>query len=129
MVLAVARPAVVVAMLSVFVTLGLAPFALPVWIMPTPHELLILAAVALCATLGHYTMTLAFAAAPVTVTQPVTYLQLIWAVALGAVFFDESIDIWVLAGGFVILGSVSFITWREAVLKRQVTPVSHATKV
>lgn len=123
------KPVVVVAMLSIFVTIGLAPFALPVWITPTWHEVAILAAVALFATIGHYTMTLAFAAAPVTVTQPVTFLQLVWATALGAIVFNEAIDIWVVIGGFVILASVTFITWREAMLKRQVTPHSHATKV
>lgn len=123
------KPSVVVAMLSIFVTLGLAPFALPVWIAPTGAELFLLAAVALFATIGHFTMTLAFAAAPVTVTQPVTFLQLIWATALGALMFDEAVDVWVVIGGFVILGSVTFITWREAMLKRQITPLSHATKV
>ena len=73
-------------------------------------------------------MTLAFAAAPVTVTQPVTFLQLVWATILGVVVFAEPVDLWVVLGGAVILGSVTFITWREAMLKRQVTPPSHATK-
>lgn len=123
------RPSVVVAMLSIFVTLGLAPFAIPVWIAPTGQELLILALVACCATAGHYTMTLAFAAAPVTVTQPVTFLQLVWATALGALMFSEPVDIWVILGGFVILSSVTFITWREATLKRSVTPNANATKL
>jgi drug/metabolite transporter (DMT)-like permease len=122
------KPGIVVAMLSVFVTLGLAPFAIADWITPTPRELMFLAAVAVFATSGHYTMTLAFAAAPVTVTQPVTFLQLIWATALGALWFAEPIDIWVILGGIVILGSVTFITWREAMLKRQVTPDAVATK-
>jgi drug/metabolite transporter (DMT)-like permease len=123
------RPAVVVALLSVFVTLGLAPLAIPVWITPTGQELLILMAVACFATAGHYTMTLAFAAAPVTVTQPVTFLQLVWATALGAIFFAEPVDIWVVLGGLVILGSVTFITFREAMLNRMITPDSNATKV
>ncbi|KIN61714.1 Membrane protein [Sulfitobacter noctilucae] len=123
------RPGIVVGLLSVFVTLGLAPFALPVWIMPTMTEVSILFMVAIFATAGHYTMTLAFAAAPLTVTQPVTFLQLVWATALGAVMFAEPVDIWVVLGGFVILSSVTFITWREATLKRQVTPNPHATKV
>jgi drug/metabolite transporter (DMT)-like permease len=74
-------------------------------------------------------MTLAFAAAPVTVTQPVTFLQLIWATALGALWFSEPIDIWVVLGGIVILGSVTFITWREAMLKRHITPDAPATKM
>jgi drug/metabolite transporter (DMT)-like permease len=123
------KPTVVVIMLSVFVTIGLAPFALPVWIAPTGRELLILLGVAFFATAGHYTMTMAFAAAPVTVTQPVTFLQLLWATILGAVVFAEPLDFWVVLGGAVILGSVTFITWREAMLKRQITPPSHATKV
>lgn len=120
--------AVVVALLSVFVTIGLAPFAAADWITPTGRELLFLAGVALFATAGHYTMTLAFAEAPVTVTQPVTFLQLIWATLLGVVWFAEPVDIWVVLGGVVILGSVMFITWREAMLKRRVTPDAPATK-
>ena len=122
--------AIVVGMLSIWVTVGLAPMAIAVWVPPSPHALIVLTLVALLATAGHYTMTLAFAAAPVTVTQPVTFLQLVWAVALGALFFDEGVDIWVVAGGLVTLGSVTFITWREAMLKRQtVTPPAPATKV
>lgn len=122
--------AIVVGMLSLWVTVGLAPMALVVWVPPTLDALVILTLVALLATAGHYTMTLAFAAAPVTVTQPVSFLQLVWAVALGALFFDEGVDLWVVIGGLVILSSVTFITWREAVLKRRpVTPPAPATKV
>jgi len=119
---------VVVAMLSVFVTIGLAPFAAADWVTPNARELMFLAGVAVFATAGHYSMTLAFAAAPVTVTQPVTFLQLVWATLLGLVWFGEAVDIWVVLGGMVILGSVTFITWREAMLKRQVTPDAPATK-
>ncbi len=75
-------------------------------------------------------MTLAFAAAPVAVTQPVTFLQLIWAVSLGIIVFGEPFDPWVVLGGAIILTSVSFMTWREAVLKkRAMTPPVHAPKV
>lgn len=85
--------------------------------------------VACFATAGHLTMTKAFAAAPMTVTQPVTFLQLVWAVLLGAVLFGEPIDGWVMLGGAVIMASVSFITWREAVARRKIIPLVHATKV
>lgn len=122
-------PVVVVGMLSITVTIGLAPLALAVWVMPTFWELCILFAVACFATAGHYTMTLAFAAAPVTVTQPVTFLQLVWAVLLGWAVFGENVDIWVMLGGLLIISAISFITWREAVLKRrQLTPNVNATK-
>ena len=124
------KPTVVVAMLSIFVTIGLAPFAYMTWVTPSLNDIGLLFIVACFATAGHYTMTLAFAAAPVTVTQPVTFLQLVWAVLLGAIVFAEPVDIWVVLGGVLILASVSFITWREAVLKRRpITPTTNQTKV
>lgn len=129
--LADALPAsVVVAMLSIAVTIGLAPLAYLVWIPPTWGEVGLLFLVACFATAGHLAMTLAFANAPLTVTQPVTFVQLIWAVSLGYFAFDEAVDIWVVIGGFVILSSITFITWREAMLKRgEITPGTHAPKV
>lgn len=123
-------PALVVAQLSIWVTLALAPFAAVVWVTPTWGELVILFGVACFATAGHYTMTVAFREAPVTVTQPVTFLQLVWATALGALVFAEPVDVWVVLGGCVILAAVSFITWREAVVRRRaITPPTPATKV
>ncbi len=120
--------AVIVGMLSITVTLGLAPFAYAVWVPVGWTELAWLFGVACFATAGHYTMTLAFAAAPLTVTQPVTFLQLVWAVALGALVFAEPVDGFVILGGAVILGSVTFITWREAKARRAITPAGPETK-
>lgn len=121
--------AVIVGMLSITVTIGLAPFAYAVWVTPSVVQLGWLFLVAFFATAGHYTMTMAFAAAPLTVTQPVTFLQLVWAVLLGAVFFNEAVDAFVVLGGVIIMASVSFITWREAVARRTVTPAVPETKV
>jgi drug/metabolite transporter (DMT)-like permease len=45
-------------------------------------------------------------------------------VLLGAVVFGEAVDGWVIIGGGVIMASVSFITWREAVARRQEKPAS-----
>ena len=112
-------PAMVVAMLSITVTIGLAPFAAANWVTPSAGELAWLSLVACLATAGHYTMALAFRAAPVTVTQPVTFLQLVWAALLGWAVFGEALDPWVLTGGTVIVAAVSFIAWREAVAGRR----------
>ena len=120
--------AVVVGMLSITVTIGLAPFAWAVWVPVAWSDIGWLFLVACFATAGHYTMTLAFAAAPLTVTQPVTFLQLIWAVAMGALVFNEPVDGWVVFGGAIIMASISFITWREALAKRRITPTAHQTK-
>jgi len=75
-------------------------------------------------------MSMAMAAAPITVTQPVGFLQLVWAITLGALVFDEGVDAWVLIGSGLIIGAISFMTWREALLKRRMrTPVAPATKI
>ncbi len=123
-------PAVVVAHLSIWVTIALIPFAIAVWTQPSLRDIGVLFLVASFATAGHYFMTLALQAAPVAVTQPVTFLQLIWATILGAAVFHESVDVWVVAGGTLILAAVSFISWREFVLNRKdLTPPSIAPKL
>lgn len=124
-----ADPAIVVAGLSIVVSLGLAPFAFAVWVPVNAAQLAVLFGVACFATAGHYTMTLAFQAAPLTVTQPVTFLQLVWATALGAVVFGEAVDAYVLVGGGLIVGAISFMSWREARLRRRArTPAVPETK-
>ena len=109
----------VLALLSIGVTIGLVPLAFPIWITPTIFELSMLFLVATFAVAGHYTMTLAFRAAPLTVTQPIGFLQLVWAVAVGYFLFGERIDLFVILGGLIITSSVLYITLREAQLKRR----------
>ncbi|WP_353616040.1 DMT family transporter [Neptunicoccus cionae] len=124
-----AGPSLVVGMLSVFVTIGIAPFAIAVWKTPSVTEVLWLALVGALATTAHFTMTKALKAAPLAVTQPVTFLQLIWATILGLVVFGEAVDIFVLLGGGLIICSVSFISYREWVLSRRAkTPPAAAVK-
>ncbi len=120
----------VVAMMSLTVTVGLAPFAAMVWVPVTLVQCGWLALVAVFATGGHYCMTRAFAAAPMTVTQPVTFLQLVWATALGALLFSEPVDPWVIVGGALIIAAISYMTWREAQLRRRaITPLVGAPKL
>jgi drug/metabolite transporter (DMT)-like permease len=109
----------VVALLSIGVTIGLIPLTIPVWIAPTSFEVVMLFGVATFAVAGHYSMTFAFGCAPLTVTQPVGFLQLIWAVAIGYLLFGENIDAFVILGGVTIIGAVLYITLREAQLKRR----------
>lgn len=109
-----ASASVIVAMMSLTVTIGLAPLAWWVWVPVTLAQMGWLAVVAACATSGHYCMTRAFRAAPMTVTQPVTFLSLIWATLVGALVFGEAVDIFVLLGGAMIIGAITFVTWFEA---------------
>ncbi|GAA3853344.1 DMT family transporter [Celeribacter arenosi] len=110
----------VVFLLSISVPFVLAPFALANWVTPSLHQLVLLFITAVCATLGHYSMTRAFACAPQTVIQPVTFVQLVWSVLLGWTIFGEVPDLVVILGGVMIMGAVTFITWREARRKADV---------
>ncbi len=123
-------PLLIVAMLSLFCTLVLLPGAILQWRTPTTDELMWLTLTAVVATTGHYTLTQAFKAAPITVTQPIAFLQLVWAMLLGMFVFGEPLDIYVMLGGGVIVAAATYISHREAVIARkQITPPATATKM
>lgn len=105
----------IVAYMSVFVTLALLPPALVVWRTPTPIELGWLFVTAVFATAGHYTFTRAMQTVELTVLQPFSFLQLVWATLLGYYAFFEVPDVWTLTGGAIIIASVTYIAHREAV--------------
>ncbi len=108
------HPVVIVVMLTIFCTAALAPGAIWQWQNPTMTELAWLAVVALFATLGHFAQTKAYQAAPITATQPVWFLQLVWGALIGWFIFDESVDPYVLAGAGIIITAVTYISHREA---------------
>ena len=120
----------IVAMLTLFCTVFLFPMAIWDWQTPTQNDLFWLFITALCATFGHFAMTRALAAAPISVTQPVIFLQLVWASLLGILVFDEAIDPFVILGGTIIVGAATFISHREAQLNRKLRSVpAPATKL
>ncbi len=124
------NPGVIVGMLSLFCTIVLLPGALLTWRDPTLEEIGWLSLTALLATLGHFTMTQAFRCAPITVTQPVGFLQLVWATILGVAAFGEPVDPFVIIGGGIIVASATYISHREAMIARRAnTPPAAATKV
>lgn len=120
---------VIVFMLSFFCTIALIPGAIWQWVTPTWGQVGWMALTAAFATAGHWTLTQAYRCAPITVTQPVQFLQLVWATALGVAVFAEPVDPWVLAGGGIIVGAATYISHREAKAARRTrTPAAAATK-
>jgi len=109
---------VIVTMLSVCCTLALLPGALYFWVPPTWAELGWLGLTAVVATAAHYSMTRSYEAAPISVTQPISFLQLVWAAIMGMVLFGEALDLYIFAGAAVIVGAATYISHREAKASR-----------
>jgi len=103
----------IVLMLTFFAALALLPFAFINWINPSFNDLGLLFGIAILATLGHYFMTIAVALAPLTVTQPVIFLQLIWSTLLGLIIFREPIDLLIIVGGGFIVFAITQIAHSE----------------
>lgn len=112
-------PTAIVAWLSLLVTIVLAIPAAMVWRTPTLEEVVSLAAVAGLATLAHICMTKAWRAADLSVTQPVEFLQLVWASLIGIYMFGEDPALGTWIGGAIIVGSATYIAHREAQTRRQ----------
>lgn len=98
----------VVAWLSVSVTICLAPFAYWVWQPISGEGLAWFFLSGAFATAAHYAMTRGFALAPMAVTQPVAFLQLVWSALVGLFLFGEALDPFVVIGGLVIIGAVAW---------------------
>ena len=111
----------IVAMLSLFTTIFLIPTAIYSWEPLSLKAILILTFTALIATLGHITMTKAIKAAPMVVTQPILFLQLVWASIVGLFIFSEKFDPFVILGGTIIMICVCYVSYREHKLGKKIT--------
>jgi len=57
----------------------------------------------------------AYRAAEAQFVAPMQYSQMIWAVVFGTLWFDETIDRWVVVGTCIIVFSGLLFIWRELV--------------
>jgi drug/metabolite transporter (DMT)-like permease len=108
------RPSVIVLWQAISVAALSLPFALLHWQWPTPAQWL---AFAVCGVLGstaHYCLTRSYAAADISATQSVKFLDLVWASAAGWLVFGDAPSRSTLAGGVVICASTLWIARREA---------------
>ena len=103
----------IVIFLTFFATITLLPFALLIWTNPIMTDLLLLLGVAILGTLGHYFMTIALSLAPLSITQPVIFFQLIWSTLIGLLLFEESLDFFILMGGALIVIAIVRLSANE----------------
>jgi len=107
-------PTVIVAWQSLTVTLFTLPAALYVWVWPTLSQWAIALLCGALGSLGHWLLTHAYRLADISTAQPVRFLDLIWAAALGYVFLSEIPSTSTLLGAAVIFISTTWIARVEA---------------
>ncbi|WP_206020854.1 DMT family transporter [Roseococcus sp. SYP-B2431] len=107
-------PTVIVAWQSLTVTLFTLPVALWAWVWPTPSQWAIALVCGMLGSLGHWLLTHAYRLADISSTQPVRFLDMIWAAGLGFLFLSEIPSTSTLLGAAVIFISTTWIARVEA---------------
>jgi drug/metabolite transporter (DMT)-like permease len=99
--------------------LALSAFMPLVWQAPSPNEWLLLAALGFSGGLAHTLVIRAFSFASASIIAPFIYLQLVWATAIGYVWFDmlPAITTWI--GGAVIIATGIYTAHRERIRGRE----------
>ena len=100
------------------VSLGLLPFALASWTMPSMSQWALLVVCGFIGAGGHYCLTRSFRVADISAVQSVKFLELVWAAILGFFMFGTLPGGWTLAGGSVILASTLWLARRESRVSR-----------
>ncbi|MBO22193.1 MAG: RNA polymerase subunit sigma-54 [Rhodospirillaceae bacterium] len=114
-------PTIVTYMVIFMSPLALIP-ALFVWTWPTLEQLAILLIMGVVGTVAHLTLTQALRVGDAAVVMPMDFFKLIWAAALGFLFFGELPDVFTLIGGAMIFASATYLVLRERTDTRPRTP-------
>lgn len=93
--------------------------ALPDWTWPDSQTLLLLLAIGLIASVGQFALAKSFAKADASAVLPFDFVRLLAATALGALLFDEALELLTLVGAVVILGASVYLAHRERLAQRR----------
>jgi drug/metabolite transporter (DMT)-like permease len=93
-----------------------APFA---WVTPNASDLALLALLGMVAMVAHVCVNRSLTVAPASVVVPYQYTTIVWAVLFGYLVFNDVPDVWMLAGGTIIIGAGLVIFLREQQLARR----------
>ena len=69
---------------------------------------------------SHFMMVKTLQVAEASVVQPFSYLQLVFGSIIGVTIFSESVDLMIIVGALVVIGSGLFTTWREYKIKHDI---------
>lgn len=89
------------------------------WRTPTAQEWLYMGVIGLISILGHSMLVYAYERATASFLAPFSYVQLVWATALGYLVFGSLPDRWIAAGAALIVASGIYTAHRERVRSAQ----------
>jgi drug/metabolite transporter (DMT)-like permease len=108
------RSGVIVLWQAISVTLFSLPLAVLHWQAPTATQWLLFVLCGLLGSVAHYCLTSSYAAADISATQSIKFLDLIWAAVIGWAAFGDEPTRTTLIGGVVICASTLWIARRES---------------
>ncbi|MEM7195820.1 MAG: DMT family transporter [Pseudomonadota bacterium] len=91
----------------------LATYVPIVWVTPAALDWVVMIAIGVFAALAHYLIVLAYRFGQASQIAPLTYVQMVFAVAFGYAIFGDLPDLWVVTGIVLIVSGCVFIAWRE----------------
>jgi len=100
---------------------GLITFPLGKWTMPNNYDLIFFILIGLLGSIANLLLTQSYKLAEVTLTTPLKYLSLVFAIIFGFYFFEEIPTIYTLSGAGLIVVSSAIIFFRESELKKPIT--------
>ena len=105
---------------SIFMSLLSFIIVLFFWEMPSLKTFIYLILAALCGTVLHLTLNHAFKLVDVSMTQPYSFLNLVFASIIGYFVFDEIPDLYTWIGALIIFTGVLIISYREMKLDKEI---------
>lgn len=89
------------------------------WTPLAPHDWIWMGLLCLTGMSSHYFLIRAYDLLDAVVVQPLTYLQLVFSSAIGALVFGEVLNFNMVIGAIIVVGAGIFTVWRENRLARQ----------
>lgn len=110
-------------LLAVFLAIALAcaPMLPGRMVMPSGHELLIMALAGLLMGCGHAGLVVATREAAAVVVAPFQYTQMVWGVLFGVLLFGYRPDTFLFLGMGLVVASGLYTLWREVLRHRVIT--------
>jgi drug/metabolite transporter (DMT)-like permease len=111
------NPSTIMAYQSIFVTLCMGGPAIYSWVTPTYEEAVIILMIGALMSLSQWLFIQAFKVGEAAAIAPMEYARLIFATAIGIIFFAEIPTVWTLVGASIIVASTLYTMHRNTLKK------------